>query len=89
VSLVIAAGTAGTAVAVVFVAAAVVAVLIRVLDRNDLEHVSTADAGELCVADLFAAADEFSVTEEPDWWLEFERGFADYATAWRRGRRVN
>ena len=85
--LAIAAVTIGLSVAVAFVVAAVVAILVRVLDRDDLEHVPSAAKGDFCVADLFAALDEFSLTDEPEWWPEFERDFAGFATTWRRGRR--
>ena len=82
--LAIAALTVASAVAVAIVAAAGVATLVRVLDRKDLERVPPAAAGDFCVAELFAALDEFSLTDEPEWWPEFERDFADFVTTWRR-----
>ena len=85
--LAIAAVTVGLSVAVAFVVAAAVAILVRVLDRGDLEHVPSAAGGGFRVADLFAALDEFSLTDEPEWWAEFERDFADFVMTWRRGRR--
>ena len=85
--LAIAAVTVGLSVGVAVVAAAVVAILVRVLDRDDLERVPSASEGDFCVADLFAALDEFSLTDEPEWWSEFERDFSGFATTWRRGRR--
>jgi hypothetical protein len=84
--LAIAALTVGSAVAVAFVVAAGVATLVRALDRNDLERVPPAAEGDFRVADLFAALDEFSLVDEPEWWPEFEHDFADFVTTWRRGR---
>jgi len=82
-----AAVTVGLTVALMLVVAAVVASLVRALDGNDLEHVPSVPEGDFFVADLFAAMDEFSPTDEPEWWPDFESDFAGFATTWRRERR--
>src|SRR5829696_4062276 len=54
--------TVGVWVAVALIAAVLVAILVRALDRHDLEHFPSAATEGYCVADLFAALDEFSLT---------------------------
>lgn len=67
--LALGAATAGIAVGALFVAVALAAVLIRVLDGTDTERPRRGDE------------DEFSVKGEPAWWPDFERRFAEYAAA--------
>ena len=66
-----AATAAGIAVGALFVAAAFAGILIRFLDA-DTERPHSGHG------------EEFSVEGQPEWWPDFERGFAEYAASARR-----